>query len=120
MLLLAAVQSFCGRFADALLTTMSPLTYERGDYLDGTESVDPDYEPPNPPGAVEAATPQAPAPGFSLPMYKADDLAEIAAEYIVRIPTVSNQVAKTTAELIVSHLTYELQSLVYEQNNPQK
>jgi hypothetical protein len=53
-------------------------------------------------------------------MYKADDLAEIAAEYIVRIPTVSNQVAKTTAELIVSHLTYELQSLVYEQNNPQK
>lgn len=116
MLLLTAVQHFCGRFADSLLTSMSPLTYERGDYIDGTESVDPDYEPPNLPGAVEAP---APAPGFSLPMYKADDLAEIAAEYIVRIPTVSNQVAKATAELIISHLTYELQSLVYEQNNPQ-
>jgi hypothetical protein len=30
---LAAFQHFCGRFADALLTSWSPLTYERGDFL---------------------------------------------------------------------------------------
>jgi hypothetical protein len=42
---LAAVQHFCGRFADAVLTSWSPLTYERGDYMDGTEKLDPDYEP---------------------------------------------------------------------------
>lgn len=42
---LAAFQHFCARFADAFLTSLSPLTYEHGDYSDGTEKLDPDYEP---------------------------------------------------------------------------
>jgi hypothetical protein len=42
---LAGFQHFCARFTDAFLTSLSPLTYERGDYSDGTEKLDPDYEP---------------------------------------------------------------------------
>lgn len=43
---LAAFQHFCARFADAVLTSWSPLTYERGDYMDGTEKLDPEYWEP--------------------------------------------------------------------------
>ena len=48
----AAVENVCrqvaragGVWADALLTSWSPLTYERGDYQDLTEEMDPDWEP---------------------------------------------------------------------------
>jgi hypothetical protein len=48
MFLLAALDNayrHAARAADAFLTSLSPLTYERGDYSDGTEKLDPDYEP---------------------------------------------------------------------------
>jgi hypothetical protein len=176
---LAAFQHFCGQvaraggvWADALLTRVSPLTYERGDFLAADALADKEAEeevaepscvgcgsehlyqgsskcarcifngptdseaaaPPVAsvhPAAVDDAPPVSPAAGFSLPMFKASDLIDIAAEYIAAPVTqefllahpdmedARTQWSRHVAELVVSALTFELQGLAYDQSHPQ-
>jgi hypothetical protein len=97
MFVLAAVQHFCARFTNAFLTSLSPLTYERGDALMAFEE---EHEclpcpsltrqadsPPSVggegPDGVVRHSPASAVGVPTLPMFTASDLRDIASDYLV-------------------------------------